>query len=59
MEQTLQSVMLASLQRINTEINLSQQRQIFNKLELIDFLDVIEVHIQKFQTLNGLQPPQF
>jgi len=51
--------MLASLQRINTEINLSQKRQIFNKLELIDFLDVIEVHIQKFQTLNGLQTPQF
>jgi hypothetical protein len=50
MEEALQSIVLAGLQRVNTEINFCQKWQIFDILQLIDFLDIVQIQVQEFQT---------
>jgi hypothetical protein len=59
MEKTLEPIILAALNRINTEVNLREQWQILNILQLIDFLYVIKAHVQEFQTFNALKICQF
>ena len=48
MEKTLEPIVLAALNRINTEVNLRKQWQILNIFQLIDFLNVVKAHVQEF-----------
>lgn len=59
MEKTLEPIVLAALNRINTEVNLREQWQILNIFQLIDFLYVVKAHVQEFQTFNALKICQF
>lgn len=55
MEQALQAVVLAVLDRIDAEVNFSQQLNIFNKSQLVDFSNVIQTQIQKFEAIDALK----
>lgn len=56
MKQTLQPIKLTALQWIDTEVDLREQWQILNKLQLIDFLDVIQIQVEELQRLNCFKP---
>jgi hypothetical protein len=44
-EQALESIELARLERVHTEINLRQQWEVFDELKLVYLLDVVEVQV--------------
>jgi hypothetical protein len=44
-EEALQPVELARLERIHTEINLGQKGQVLDILHLVNFLDVVQIQI--------------
>ena len=58
MEQALQSIVLDALYRVNAEVDLSKQWQVFNKPQLVHLFDVIQIEVQELETLDGFQTSQ-
>ena len=58
MEEHLQSVEFAILDRVAAEINFCQQRQVLNECELCYLADVIQLHSEEAKTLCVLKTLQ-
>ena len=57
-EQALQSVVLAALDGIHAQINISQKWQVFDVLQLAYLGDVIQAEFEELERLNGFQTLQ-
>lgn len=57
-EQTLESVIFAVLNRVNTKVNFSKKRQVLDISELVDLLNVVETHVQELKAFDLFQPLQ-
>ena len=55
MEEALQPVVLDGLERVDAEVHLREERQIFNELQLVDLLDVIQIKVEELQALYRLE----
>lgn len=54
MEEALESIEFYTLEGVHTEVNFGKQGKIFNVTQLVNLANIIETHIQKFETFNLL-----
>lgn len=57
-EKALQSIIFDALKRIDTEVDFCKDRQVFDEPKLINFLDVVQIEIQKLEALDRFQTSQ-
>lgn len=57
-EQALEPIEFNALEGIHTEVNFSEQGKIFDVAQLVNLANIVEAHIQKFETFNLLQSPE-